>query len=180
MTLLHAPDVLARGRFRSGDELDAMARAWRAAVLERCGETARPIAAALPASPEAVALFVARTSLPSPVILLPVDTRAWRIDRPIPVGTPIALLPSLAPLAPEADRFGLVPIVLPDPSARPVTGVPLMPLAGAGVVLFTSGSTGPPKPLFHTRSSLLAWAGTRNDALGLARGAVLLGQAPLA
>lgn len=170
MAVLRAPDVLARGRWWSGDELDAMARMWRAAVVERIGECSRPIAAALPASPEAVALFVALTSLPSPVIVLSPDVRAWRTEPPIPIGTPIALLPTLAHLAPQADRFGLVSIVLPEAASRPVGGAPVTPLEGPGVVLFTSGSTGPPKPVFHTTSSLLRWVNSRNRGLGLPPG----------
>lgn len=172
----HAPDVLDRGRWWSGDELDAMARGWRDAVVERFGESDRPIAAAMPASSEAVALFVALTSLPSPVILLSPDVRTWRTAPNIPVGTPITLLPGLAHLASEAERFGLVPFVL-SKSRRPLRGAPVTPLEGPGVVLFTSGSTASPKPAFHSRSSLLGWVNSRHAALGLAAGAGALTEA---
>ena len=178
MATLCAPDVLAAGRWWSGDQLDAMARVWRA-VLERFGETDRPIAAAVAASPESVALFVALTSLPSPVILLSTDPRAWRAEPPIPIGTPIALSPTMAHLAPEAERFGLVPLVMPDASARSIGGAPVTPLDGPGVIVFTSGSTGVPKPVFTTTAALLRAANARNRALTLERGAgILIGSSP--
>jgi len=179
MSTLCAPDVLAAGRWWSGDQLDAMARVWRAAVLERFGETDRPIAAAVAASPESVALFVALTSLPSPVILLSTDPRAWRTEPPIPIGTPIALSPTTAHLAPEAERFGLVPLAMPDASARAIGGAPVTPLDGPGVIVFTSGSTGAPKPVFTTTAALLRAANARNRALTLERGAgALIGSSP--
>ncbi len=150
---------------------------WRAAALDRFGEGDRPIAAALPPSPEAVALFVALTSLPSPVILLSPEVRAWRSEPAIPIGTPIALLPTLAHRAREAERFGLVPFVLPEISAGALSGTPVPPLQGPGVVLFTSGSTGPPKPVFHTTSGLMQWVNARNHGLGLGAGAGVIMEA---
>src|SRR5688572_10910652 len=170
MSTLRAPDVLAHGRWRSGEELDALARAQRAAVLDRCGEGTRPVAVVLPASPEAVALFLALTSLPSPVILLSPDVRAWRAEPAIPRGTPIVLLPTLASLVPTAEAFGLVPIVLPEAPAPSGDRTPISPLAGPGVVLFTSGSTGRPKPVFHTTATLVQWVNARHLALGLGPG----------
>ena len=74
------PDILAHGRWRSGDELDAIARDWLAVVRDTLDNTERPIAVALPTTQEGVALLVALSSLPSPVILLPPDVRAWRTE----------------------------------------------------------------------------------------------------
>src|SRR5687768_7156723 len=171
MSTLGLPAILAHGRWWSSDALDAIARSWRTTVLDQCGEGDRAIATALPTSPEAVALFGALTSLASPVILLSPDIRAWRTKPVIPIGTPLVLLPALAHLAPAAERCGLVPFVLPDASSPPASGMPVVPLEGPGVVLFTSGSTGPPKPVFHTRASLMRWVSHRNDGLGLGPGA---------
>ena len=106
MSTLRTPDVLAAGRWWSGDQLDAMARVWRAAVVERFGESDRLIAAAVGASPESVALFTALTSLPSPAVLLPPDARAWRTEPAIPIGTPVALMPAMASLARAAHPRG--------------------------------------------------------------------------
>ena len=141
------PDILAHGRWRSGDELDAIARGWLAVVRDTLDDSGRPIAVALPTTQEGVALLVALSSLPSPVILLPPDVRAWRTEPAIPLGTPVVLLPTLAHLAPDAHRLGLHPVVLPEASTRGA-GPPIDPFSGAGVVLFTSGSSGWPKPVF--------------------------------
>ncbi len=173
------PAVLALGRWRSGDELDAIARGWRAALLDALGKTTQPVAVALPTSPEAVALFVALSSLQSAVVLLPPDIRSWRTEPAIPSGTRLVLLPALAHLASEAGRFGLVPLVLPDTRGRSVRGAPVIPLSGPGIVLFTSGSTGLPKPVFHSTPTLRAWVRTRIGRMGLAPGAgVLLEASP--
>jgi acyl-coenzyme A synthetase/AMP-(fatty) acid ligase len=165
------PDVLALGRWWSGDELDAIARGWRAVVLERLDPGERLIAAAVPASPEAVALLVALSSLESPLVLLAPDTRVWRTEPAVPLGTKLVLLPTLAHLAPEAERFGLIPIVLPAASECRVGGRELVPLTGPGFVVFTSGSTGPPKPIFQRTPALLEWLRVRMDAAGLVPGA---------
>jgi len=117
---LRVPDVLAAGRWWSSDELDAVARRWRRAILDKLGDERGPLAVAVPATPEGVALFVAATSLQVPVILLAPDTRGWHSDPPPPVGTRLVLPPSLAQCAPEATRLGWLPCVLSDgrPSRR--------------------------------------------------------------
>jgi long-chain acyl-CoA synthetase len=168
------PRVFARGRWWSADELDATARCWRAAAREALGDAGRLVATAVPATPEGVALFVALTSLPSPVILLVPDARAWRTEPALPAGTPVVLPPSLAHLAAEAARLGLAPVVLPDAAGRGAGGAPIVPLAGPGVVLFTSGSTGLPKPIFRPMDGLVRGVAVRNQALGLAPGAGIL------
>ena len=179
MSTFRAPDILAAGRWWSGDQLDTMARVWRAAVVERFGESDRLIAAAVGASPESVALFTALTSLPSPAVLLPPDARAWRTEPAIPIGTPVALMPAMASLAPEAERFGLIPFVLPDASTCSVGGAPLRPLDGPGVVVFTSGSTGLPKPVFVKSERLRRAGSARARAVGLGREAgALIGSSP--
>ncbi len=164
------PRVLARGRWWSADELDAIARRWRAAARETLGDEGRLVATAVPATPEGVALFGALTSLPSPVILLVPDPRAWRTEPALPAGTPLVLPPSLARLAPEAERLGLVPQVLPDTVGGGAGTAPFAPLGGPGVVLFTSGSTGLPKPIYRPMDGLITGVAVRNQALGLAPG----------
>ena len=170
MSILRMPDILAHGRWRSGDELDAIARGWLAVVRDTLDDSERPIAVALPTTQEGVALLVALSSLPSPVILLPPDVRAWRTEPAIPLATPVVLLPALAHLAPDAHKLGLHPVVLPEASTRG-TGPPIDPFSGAGVVLFTSGSSGWPKPVFHPMAAQLASVRNRGRALGLGPGA---------
>jgi len=164
------PDILAHGRWRSGDELDAIARGWLAVVRDTLDDSERPIAVALPTTPEGVALLVALSSLPSPVILLPPDVRAWRTEPAIPLGTPVVLLPTLAHLAPEAHKLGLQPVVLPEASTRGA-GPPIDPFSGAAVVLFTSGSAGWPKPVFYPIEAEVAWVRHRIHTMGLGPGA---------
>lgn len=162
-------NVRAGGRWWSGDELEAMACAWRAAMLERIGDENRNIAAAIPATPAGVALFAALTSLHVPAIMLDPDGRVWHSDPPLPHGTVLVLPPSLAHLASEAHRIGCVPYVLPDTDGRRA-GPSLTLLQTPGVVVFTSGSTGSPKPVFRTMKALQGAAAARLRALGLTAG----------
>jgi len=98
------PRVLALGRWWSADELDAIARRWRTEVAGRLGEPEGLIATALPVSVDGVALFAALLSLPSTLVLLSVDIRAWRTNPPLPAGLPVILPPSQATLGPGAAR----------------------------------------------------------------------------
>jgi hypothetical protein len=95
------PRVLHRGRWWSADELHAIARRWYVVTREGLGESPRLIAAALPATPEGVALFVALSLLPAPPALLVPDARAWRTEPALPAGTPVVLPLSLAPSRPR-------------------------------------------------------------------------------
>ncbi len=177
MSTFSVPAVLAQGRWRSGDELNAIASGWLGAV-GAVGAGGGAVAVALPTTPEGVALLVGLSSLPSPLVLLPPDVRAWRTEPAIPPGSPLVLLSTLAHLAPDAEKLGLVPLVLPEASTR--GGPPIEPFRGAGVVLFTSGSSGLPKPVFHRMDSEVAWVGNRIRSMGLAPGAGLVVGAPLA
>jgi acyl-CoA synthetase (AMP-forming)/AMP-acid ligase II len=168
------PRVLARGRWWSADELDAMARSWRAETLEKLGDGSRLIGVALPAAPEAVALFAALISLPSPLILLNPDVRAWRTEPAVPPGTPVVLIPSLTHLGPAAEQLGLVPVVLGESRGKRESGAPLVPFQSSGVVLLTSGSTGSPRPAFRPLPGLLAVSSARIRALALHPGAGIL------
>jgi acyl-CoA synthetase (AMP-forming)/AMP-acid ligase II len=165
------PRVLHRGRWWSADELDAIARRWRAAALEVVRGTSRLVATAVPAAPEGVALIVALSSLPSPLVVLLPDPRAWETDPPLPAGTLLLLPPSLASLGAAAREAGLEPHLLPEPDAGRVPAPPIVPFEGPGVVVFTSGSTGLPKPVFRHMPALIAWGMARVGALGLTRGA---------
>jgi len=170
MSALRMPDILAHGRWRSGDELDAITRGWLAVVRDALEDSGRPIAVALPTTQEGVALLVALSSLPSPVILLAPDVRVWRTEPAIPLGTPLVLLPTLAHLVSDAQKLGLSPVVLPEASTR-AAGAPIDPFSGTGIVLFTSGSSGLPKPVFFPMTTNLAWVRNLIRSMGLAPGA---------
>ncbi|HEY6509320.1 MAG TPA: long-chain fatty acid--CoA ligase [Vicinamibacterales bacterium] len=167
MARAHIPDVHADGRWRSADEVDALARRWRAATLDAIGDRHRVIATALPATPEGIGLFIALSALPVPLVLLNPDG-AWP-RAAFPPDTHVVLAPSLAHLADVARQHGLKPFVLPDPSLR-TDAPPLEPLSGPGLIMFTSGSTGAPKPVFRPMHRLLGGAAARAEALGLGSG----------
>jgi acyl-CoA synthetase (AMP-forming)/AMP-acid ligase II len=168
------PRVLHRGRWWSADELDAIARCWHAAALEGVGDGGRLVATVLPATPEGVALFVALTSLPSPLVVLGPDPRGWHMDRPLPAGMPLVLPRSLASLGGAASEAGLVPLLLPGAESGRGGGAPIVPLQGPGVAVLTSGSTGPAKPVYRHMPALMPWAMARVGVLGLDRGAGIL------
>jgi acyl-coenzyme A synthetase/AMP-(fatty) acid ligase len=168
------PRVLTAGRWWSADELDAIARNWHAEVLEKVGESRRLIAAALPAAAEAVPFFAALTALAAPLIPLVPEARAWHTEPTVPVGTPLVLTPSLAHLEPEARQRGLVPVVLAEPRSKAAPAAPLDLRRSPGIVIFTSGTTGPPRPVFRTMSGLLAVSSARIRALALPSGAGIL------
>ena len=160
---------MAAGRWWSSDEIDAMARGWRLAILDRLGNKRSPVAVAVPTTPEGVALFAAATSLHVPVIVLATNDRGWHSDPTLPAGTTLVLPPSLARCARAATRLGWLPWVLSDgrSSAR-ASSLPV--LECPGIVLLSSGSTGSPKLIFRATQALLAGAAARLTALGLEPG----------
>ena len=118
MSVPTMPRVLARGRWWSADELDAIARRWRAAVREALGERAGSSRPPLPATPEGVALFVALDV--APLALDPAGARtpaAWRTE-PGAAGGHAGRADAVhgATSRPEAERLGLAPVV-PEPAA---------------------------------------------------------------
>ncbi len=175
MSPLTMPRVFTLGRWWSADELDALARRWRGEVLGRLGEQGGLVATALPASAEGVALFVGLSALPGPLVVLPPDVRAWRTAPAVPDGTPLILPPALRHLASAAQEAGLAPLLLHEPGEGPAMNAPpFVPLAGPGVVLFTSGSTGGPRAVYRPTAALLAGARARAAALRSGEG-VLIG-----
>jgi long-chain acyl-CoA synthetase len=151
---LGPPAILFEGRLRSADEMGAL-------VASRCAELAPelehgPPLVALPMAnhPEAVALLLALSCFPSPVVLLPADLRGWRSTPPIPPGTALFLPRALAHLGERAEQLGLRPRLLAEPAAPGrARHAPLM--SCPGFVFFTSGSTGSPRPVFRTSAQLI-------------------------
>jgi acyl-coenzyme A synthetase/AMP-(fatty) acid ligase len=174
-----SPDVFAAKRWWSREEVDAKACRWRAEILSAFGDGPRPIAVVLPVSDDGVALFVALSACPSPVILLSPTASAWRSDPPIPRGTPLVLPSSLGSLESEARRIDCIPLVVSE-SGKPSGGPPMTTLQTPGIVHFTSGSTGLPKPVFRTMGALVAAASARLSALDMRSGDGILTSASLA
>lgn len=169
MSPLRMPDVLAGGRWHSGDELDATGRGWLAVTREAIGDRADLVALVPPTTAEGVTLLIALSSLPVPIMVLSTEARAWRTEPPIPRGTPVILPPSTPHLAAEAEKIGLRPIVLPLPTTR-AAGPPIDGLSGPGIVVCTSGSSSWPKPVFFRMETQRAWIASRAWAIGMAPG----------
>jgi acyl-CoA synthetase (AMP-forming)/AMP-acid ligase II len=150
------PSISFEGRLWPSEEMAGIAAGWLERVHAAIPRDARLTALPLPNRPDAIALFFTLSSLPLPVAVLPPDPRAWRTSPAIPATTPIFLPPSLADLAIAGEPLGLRTIVLPE--ARPASRLPrpLAFLSTPGMVNFTSGSTGLPKPVYIlTRSFVL-------------------------
>jgi acyl-coenzyme A synthetase/AMP-(fatty) acid ligase len=159
------PDVFAEGRWWPAEELDALARPWRAVARRALAGGSRYLATALPGTPEGVALFSALTSLPVPVIVLPPSPDMWRGLAPLPERTSLLLLPSIARnLAPATRHLGCHVTVLQDDA--PGTDQHAVPLQCPGIVVFTSGSTGTPKPVVRTPQAIERGGMARLHALG--------------
>ena len=163
-----APAVYADGRWQSAEETDGIARQWRQAALNALGDRHRILALVMPSTPEGIAAFVAMSGQPAPVLLLAPDAPDWPTGA-VPAGTPIVIPPSHAALSADARARGWAPCVLPAANAR--TSAPPIPLLSTpGLVMFTSGSTSAPKPVFRTMAALCAADASRAQVLGLQRG----------
>jgi long-chain acyl-CoA synthetase len=170
---LHTPTLFARGRWWTADEVDAIARRLHHTMVRLVADA--PLAAiVVPRSVDAVAFVLAATALPSTLMMLPPDPRAWRTDPAIPAATPFVLMPELAALAPDVERVGGRACVLGETPAGEVPSIPLMQTPG--MVWFTSGSTGLAKPVYRTAASVLALVDQRFAALPpVARGGIVSG-----
>jgi long-chain acyl-CoA synthetase len=171
------PALHVQGAVRSSRDVAAIAAAWRRA-LPAPVRADGPLAMVMANDPESVALFFALSSFPGPVVLLPPDLDSWRSDPPLPADTRVVLAPGQAHLAPRA--LGLVTTVLPE--ARPA-GAPRdgrLPLATPGFVLFTSGTTGVPRPVYRPAAGLLAVSRALTAAVGLGPGDGIIATLPLA
>ena len=174
------PSIAFNGRHWSSDELAAIAAGWLDFLHASVPRTAELTALALTNHPDAVALFFALSSFPLPVIVLRPDARSWRSSPPIPPGTPLFLTPPLHGLVGAAEALGLSACVVPRP--RPTSG-PTSPvdfLTSPGIVNFTSGSTGLPKPVYILTRSFVSQTAAIIEACGLSPEAAVAGSLPLA
>jgi acyl-CoA synthetase (AMP-forming)/AMP-acid ligase II len=168
MTTPRIPSVCAAGLDWSADEVGALATRWHAEIERLAGASRRPIAVALSSDAEGVALFAAMSARPDWMIVLPPDVRAWT-SLELPDSPTIVLPPSLAQALDAGRRVAAGVHLLSDVGAcgriDPPSDFSL--LSSEGVVLFTSGSTGAPKPVFRPMRALTMAARARLDGLGL-------------
>lgn len=180
MTSCMPPPIFFRGTLWSSRELADVALAWRDALRDEGGVAPAPIAMVMANNPEAVALFFALSSFPAPLILLPPDPSEWRSAPSIPLGTRLVLPPRLGGLTAPAEGIGLRATVLPDPGTPRSAPDGARFLASPGVVLFTSGSTDRPRPVYRPTAHVLAVARALMAELGTPRGAGIISTLPLA
>jgi O-succinylbenzoic acid--CoA ligase len=170
------PEVYARGRWWSAHRAVGLAAAWLGVLADTLGDDASPCAAAVPFTPDGVALFAALSARRGALAVLPSDPALWPDRAPLYLGMPLVLANEAAAHAAEAERRGFRPIVLPEVTAS--GSARLTPLRCAGFVVQTSGSTGRPKAVFRPTAHVVAGALARARALGLGPGAGLIGSVP--
>ncbi len=110
---LVAPRVFWNGRWHARDAVAAQAGAWAERLSSFAEQPASgSYAVALPHGPEGTALFLAVLTTPAVPVLLSFEPDAWPYAAELRTGMALVLPPSLAELAPEAERRGYRPIVL--------------------------------------------------------------------
>jgi acyl-CoA synthetase (AMP-forming)/AMP-acid ligase II len=172
------PRLVFKGQDWPAETLDARARGWWAELREALPEPPPVVATVLPVHPDGVALFFALSALPGAVVLLGEDPTAWRSAPPLPADAPIVLPPGLGALAAAAEARGHRAITLSAEPAPPPGRAGYEPLRFGGVVGFTSGSTGLPKPVFRSTASLIGAAQVSAESQGLAVGDGIIGALP--
>jgi acyl-CoA synthetase (AMP-forming)/AMP-acid ligase II len=158
--------------------MSAMAGACWGALGERFRASSRLTAMVMANHPEAVALFFALSACRAPLILLPPEPRGWRTAPPIPAGTRIVLTRALAHLQADAAALDLDVTTLPE-SDGPSMAREVPFLGCPGLVFFTSGSTGLPRPVYRRTASLVEASLTLMGAVGLPPGVGVIGALPL-
>jgi long-chain acyl-CoA synthetase len=157
-----------------------MAIAWRDALREKLGSTDGPVAMVMANDPPSVALLFALSCFPVPLIVLPPDLKAWGSSPPLPAGTRLVLPPAFAGLAAEAGTLGFETTVLGDPDgSSDARDIPRF-MATPGFVLFTSGSTERPRPVYRSTAAIFSAVRALMAAVGLSRGSGLIATLPLA
>jgi len=176
---LYPPPILFQGRTWSSSELAGMAAGWRAELAGPLAEPSTRAAMVLANHPEAVALFFALSCFPRPLIVLPPELRGWRSSPSLPAGVTLVLPPALTGLRPEAERLGFEVLVLGAPDLSTGRGdAPFLSLSG--VVLFTSGSTELPKPVYRSMDHMLSVTRAYAEAVRFPRDRGVIGVLPLA
>jgi long-chain acyl-CoA synthetase len=156
------------------------AAAWACALADELGRGSEPVGLVLPNRPEAVAAFLALSTLDRALILLPPDPRGWRSVPAIPAGTPLVVPPGCGELGRAGEALGLWPLHLQEPPAAGDPGVLQSRLLRLpGFVVFTSGSTGAPKPVYVSTEAMLRQARATRDAYRLPDGARVAVSLPL-
>ncbi len=180
MTELRPPATHFGGRTWSPEELSALAVLWHRELVRQVGPEPPLVALVMRNHPESLALFFALTCFPAPVVLLPDDPRAWRSSPPLPRGTPVVLSEATRDLAGSVTATGCRPLMVSAPG-QAVRASPPAPafLTSPGLVGFTGGTTGSPKPVYRSMASALRHSAVVAEILGLRPGDGIVAALPL-
>jgi long-chain acyl-CoA synthetase len=174
------PDVHFGGRIWTRDELGALATRWHEDLVRQLGPAPPLLAVVMANHPESVATFFALTCFPAPVILLGDDPRSWRSSPPLPRDTPVVLSEASHHLAGSVASAGCRPLAVSVARRAPRRSPPAAAfLASSGLVGFTGGTTGLPKPVYRSMASALRHAAVVAEILALRPGAGIVGALPL-
>lgn len=177
VTALLPPPVDFRGRRWSTDELASRAAGWAKALGSALEASPAPVAMALDNRPRSIALFFALSAFAVPMVLFPPDLGGWQSTPPVPAGTRLVLPPERLGAAAGARAAGLEVVPLPVPAR----GAPDSPfLRAPGVVMFTSGSTGLPKPVYRPLAHIAHAASTLARAIEFPPGQGVIAALPQA
>ena len=126
--------------------------------------------------PEAVALFFALSACHAPLVLLPPEPRGWRTVACAAARDPTRADPRAGAAMPRRRwRLGSMRRSCPSPARSAPDAADGLPfLTCPGLVFFTSGSTGLPRPVYRRTSSLIEACTALMGAVGLPpRGGVI-------
>jgi len=179
MTALTPPPVRYKGGTCSSGEIAARAASWYGYLRRAPAPPSALRAMPMANRPDSVALFFALSALPTPVILLSEDPRTWRTSPVVPPGTPLILSPAQRDLAAAAGDYELRPEIVQEEEglSRPSDSPTFFSFPG--VVFFTSGTTGAPKPVYVTAENLVRSARMTSETQGVPRGTGVIGTLPL-
>jgi acyl-CoA synthetase (AMP-forming)/AMP-acid ligase II len=175
------PPLVVHGEAWSRARVTRRASAWRRVLQRDLDGAEGPLALVMTNHPESVALFFALAGFPMPLVLLPPDLAPWRSAPPLPRTTHLVLSPTLRHLEADAGPLDLVTTVLSDPGASGDAPEDPLAIATPGFILFTSGSTGLPRPVYRSAAGLFRVSQALVDAVGARRdGGGVIATLPLA
>jgi long-chain acyl-CoA synthetase len=179
MTTLAPPPIVARGRRWSRDALTGAACRYADALGQPFLASPDPVAISMDNDAASVALLFALSCGAAPIVLLPPDLAQWRGALGLPRATRLV---ATAGQRTDVWSDALGPaVILPVPAddEKAATGE-MSFMRAPGLVLFTSGSTGAPRPVYRGMAAVVRVARALVAAVGLGGARGIIGVLPLA
>ena len=158
--------------------MSVMSGAYWTALGDRFRESPAPVAIVMASTPQSIALFFTLSACRAPLVLLSTDPRQWQCAPALPEGMRLVLPSGMASLEREAVSRGFI-VTTVAPMEAGVASRPVPYFSAPGLAMFTSGSTGLPRPTYRTFASLLAGGTLLTRALNLHEGSGVIGAVPL-